>query len=81
MSQQECPVCFGNQWVFQTPCHHPICVECLVHLPKNECPSCRQELGSRLPPSLKGIAKMNSSQRAPSQALNIFSQEQFPSLS
>lgn len=75
----ECPVCFGREWVTTTPCRHPICIECLLHLPKNECPSCRGEILSRLPSSLRSVVKMNP-EKPIRETLNIFSQEQFPSL-
>jgi hypothetical protein len=82
MPESECPVCFGNQWLTQTPCRHTICLNCLLQLRKDECPSCRGNIWYSLPKTLQNIVTMpNRNRNHRSQSLNIHNHEDFPSLS
>ena len=74
----ECPICFETAWITTTPCQHPICIDCLCKLKKDECPSCRRAIFDQLPKCMKSIVAMNT--RPDSGQLNIYSEDQFPSL-
>ena len=74
----ECPVCFNSHWLTQTPCKHSICLNCLIQLRKDECPSCRQPLFYSLPLEIKRIVSMTKTPYTGS--LNINDYDQFPSL-
>ena len=77
-NKPECPICFGEDWITRTKCNHVICILCLIKLTKDECPYCRREIFQTLPPEIKGIVKMNVNT---TKSLNIFSHDQFPTLS
>ena len=77
-NKPECPICFGKEWITRTKCNHVICISCLIKLIKDECPYCRREIFKTLPPEIKGIVKMNVNT---TKSLNIFSHDQFPTLS
>ena len=73
----ECQICFGEGWVVYTPCRHLLCLNCLVKLRKDECPTCRRPLLNSLPVEIQGILTMNPK---PAQGLNVNSHEDFPAL-
>ena len=77
-NKPECPICFGGDWITRTKCNHVICISCLIKLTKDECPYCRREIFPTLPSEIKGIVKMNVNI---AKGLNIFSHDQFPTLS
>jgi hypothetical protein len=49
----ECCVCYNDfgAFHFKTHCNHNLCIECILQLPKPECPMCR----SAFPESLKKL--------------------------
>lgn len=75
----ECPVCFGKHWVLKTPCKHLLCLQCLIKLRRDECPSCRKALYYLLPVEIQRVITMNNNDNK-SEALNINNYNDFPEL-
>ena len=75
----ECPICFNKDWVIRTPCKHHICIQCLIKLRKDECPTCRRVLSGSLPIEFKRIMTIYENE-LDSKELNINNYEDFPSL-
>ena len=75
----ECPVCFYKDWLVKTPCKHNICIQCLIKLRKDECPTCRRVLSGSLPIEFKRIMTIYEKE-LDSKELNINNYEDFPSL-
>lgn len=78
--ENECPVCFLDNWMMKTPCSHAICLDCLLKLRKDECPSCRKPLLYSLPREIKSIVTMYKPPKV-SRILNINDRDEFPMLS
>jgi len=54
----ECCVCYNDfgAFHFKTHCNHNLCLECILQLPKQECPMCR----SPFPESLKKLLPLKN---------------------
>ena len=76
----ECHICFGENWVVKTPCKHLLCLDCLIKLRQDMCPTCRRPLLNSLPIEIRMIANMNTTPTR-STGLNIHNRDDFPSLS
>jgi hypothetical protein len=76
--EEECPICFEKNWISKSPCNHFICLQCLIKLKSDQCPSCRKPLFYSLPNSIKTIVNMTNYQQKNS--LNINDLDQFPHL-
>ena len=74
----QCIICYEKKWVFQTECHHHICISCLFTLPKDECPYCREKLFTNFPEHLKSF--LNITKNKKKEILDVNNQEQFPPL-
>ena len=78
----ECPICFDNKWISKPPCGHFICLNCLIQLRKDECPSCRKPLWYSLPKEIQRIVTMrnNNHKNSNIRRFNINDYEEFPIL-
>ena len=74
--EKECCVCLEGKWLITTPCHHLICLGCLIKLQKDSCPICRANLKDKLPEDVKNFFGIKSQNR-----LNIYDNNEFPELS
>lgn len=79
MSDLECPICFNSLWVVNTPCNHKICIQCLIKLRKDECPTCRQVISGTLPFEFKRIMTIYKPE-LDKKKININNYEDFPTL-
>ena len=85
MSDLECPVCFNSLWIINTPCNHNICIQCLIKLRKDECPTCRCKVYNQLPIEFQRIMtvykpnEINVTHNI-EDVLNINNYEEFPDL-
>ena len=58
----ECPICFNSLWLLLTPCKHNICLQCLLKLRKDECPTCRGLFYNQLPIEIQRIMTVYKSE-------------------
>ena len=78
-SDEDCCVCFGNDWVCRTSCKHYICLNCLIQIDKR-CPICRTDISAKLPIFMRGFSKMYKDDEKKNEDMNIYDNSQFPHL-
>ncbi len=78
---QECNICFGNEWITKTNCNHIFCINCLFKLEKDECPLCRKVVFDNFPKELKPYLTINNKSKKVKSNYNILNNDDFPPLS
>lgn len=79
----ECLICWDKKfYVSKTGCNHSICIDCLFHLKKMECPMCRSDLSNELPNIVKDyILKKKINNKNINNKLQLNDNYEFPPLS
>lgn len=77
MSESECSVCLDNEWLTTTKCNHILCIQCLLKLPKDECPICRRGIKETLPVYVRQFLTCLPVKKS---RLDLESLHEFPSL-